>query len=244
MNNPSEQLYVKSPLSARIALIDDDADLLEGIAHTLAPLGTCTKFFSGEAFLLKINEQPNAFDAAVLDWGLPNMQGIDVIRQLRQSHAMPVVFLTSRDSETDIVAALNAGADDFVVKPYAPAMLQARVRAALRRVPQTPHAIAMASMPSTVKANHITCEFTINGQRSEALTEKEFKLAVILFNNLGKPVSRDAIFAHVWGDEVDTNTRTLDTHISRIRTRLNLRPENQWRLSPVYSFGYRLDHLI
>src|SRR5262249_54754068 len=152
-----------------------------------------------------------------------------------------VIFVTSRSHETDIASMLNQGADDYVVKPVAANVLLARVRSLLRR--------AYHRDPIGTKLTYEEFEFdqrakhvTVRG-KPVTLTHKEFNLAFLLFQHLDRPVSRQHILDVIWKQSVDIPSRTMDTHMSLLRAKLGLRPENGYRLTPIYGYGYRLSRL-
>jgi DNA-binding response OmpR family regulator len=154
---------------------------------------------------------------------------------------VPVLFLTARDAEHDVIEALEAGADDFLVKPARLGELQARLRALARRLTRR--------TPIADSFEHDRFRFDLKLQQAWSdgsavdLTQKEFLLAILLLRNLGKPLSRGHIREIVWGRDSEVPSRTMDTHVSRVRTKLRLRPESGYLLAPVYSYGYRLEHL-
>jgi DNA-binding response OmpR family regulator len=186
----------------------------------------------------------------MLDWGLPGMSGLMAVKELRAKGVRtPVLFLTSRDSEKDVVAALSAGADDYLVKPFRAGELAARVRNLLRRVGLSAAANGLAIEEDAPNAtsfgvviNRSNSSIQMPNQEPVALTQREFELANYFFERLNQPLARDDIMHAVWRHADTAASRTLDTHISKIRVKLNLRPELGWRLTPVYSYGYRLDY--
>jgi DNA-binding response OmpR family regulator len=148
-------------------------------------------------------------------------------------------MLSSRSAEEDIVAGLSAGADDYVVKPVAPAVLLARVNALARRAYPPPPPDGIETFGDYLfDMRNETVELV--GQQI-MLTAKEFALALLLFRNIHRPLSRAYIFEALWGGNPDLSTRTLDAHISNVRTKLNLRPGNGYKLVPIYAYGYRLE---
>jgi DNA-binding response OmpR family regulator len=226
----------------RIALIDDDIALSTNIASSLSRSGwTCRTHADGRSFLATMHRE--SYDAYVVDWGLPDMSGLDVLRaiRLRVPTNVPVLFLTARDAEHDVIEALEAGADDFLVKPARLGELQARLRALARRLTRR--------TPIADSFEHDRFRFDLKLQEAWSdgsavdLTQKEFLLAILLLRNLGKPLSRGHIREIVWGRDSEVPSRTMDTHVSRVRTKLKLRPESGYLLAPVYSYGYRLEHL-
>ena len=227
----------------RIALIDDDAALSSSITSALARNGwACRSHADGRSFVSTLHRE--SYDAYIVDWGLPDMSGLDVLRAIRTRVpvTVPVLFLTARDAEQDVIEALEAGADDFVVKPARIGELQARLRALWRRNARFP------DTPDTYEYDRF--RFDLKLQRAWVdgaavdLTQKEFLLALLLLRNLGKPLSRGHIREVVWGRDSEIPSRTMDTHVSRVRTKLGLRPERHYLLAPVYSYGYRLEHLL
>jgi DNA-binding response OmpR family regulator len=223
----------------RVAVLDDDRAQTELVAGILARAGFQADVFNAGRQLLA-RMRTDTFDMLIVDWNMPSMSGIEVLRAVRQGNhaAMPVLMITSRADEADVVEGLGAGADDYLVKPVSEPVLLARVQAALRR----------AGLNNPVKQYDFgthrfegaTDTVTMNAAPVK-LTSKEYALALLLFENAGRPLSRSYLLEAVWGASPEAETRTLDAHVSRIRTKLNLRPAGGWRLAPVYSFGYRLE---
>ncbi len=226
----------------RIAIIDDDTTLAASVTSALSGNGwACRAHADGRSFIATMHRE--SYDAYIVDWSLPDMSGLDVLRAIRARVPMtvPVLFLTAHDGEQDVLQALEAGADDFIVKPPRIGELQARLRAMWRRHSRIPDA------PDTYEYDRFRFDLKlqrawVEGQPVD-LTQKEFRLAVLLLRNLGKPLSRGHIREVVWGRDSEIPSRTMDTHVSRVRTKLGLRPERQYLLAPVYSYGYRLEHL-
>jgi DNA-binding response OmpR family regulator len=226
----------------RIAALDDEAPQLESVERLLTAAGhACHAFSSAKALVAALRRE--TFDLLLVDWNLPEMSGIEVIGWVREnlSPAPPILLLTSRSDEADVVAGLNAGADDYVVKPVQPGVLLARVGALLRR--------AYSGRPTDPVETFGDYSFDTRAEavglkgEAVALTAKEYGLALLLFRNTHRALSRAHILEAIWSRNPDLPTRTLDMHISRIRSKLNLRPENGFRLTPVYSYGYRLERL-
>jgi DNA-binding response OmpR family regulator len=223
----------------RIAILEDDAALAEQMAKALEANGHSLRLFrTGTALMTALKR--DTFDLLVLDWNLPDTSGIDVLGWLRENldSAPPVLFVTSRGEEADIVRALNLGADDYVVKPIKVAEFQARVGVLLRR--RFPQLAADVQNFGAIRFEVARQGVFVDGTEV-VTTNKEFSLALLLFQNLNRPLSRAYLLDKIWGMSADLQTRTLDAHISRIRTKLRLRPEAGYRLSPVYSYGYRLE---
>lgn len=226
----------------RIALLEDDQDQATLFLEWLKNAGhSCEHFKSGKQFIRNIKH--DSFDAMILDWMIPDMDGYEVLGWVRQNFEwpIPVVFVTAKDKEDDIVRALEQGADDYVVKPAKQRELLARLAAVVRRVATVDEALNVIEFaPFNVDlSNH---ELRKDGHKIE-VTQKEYELIVFLFRNIGRVLSRAHILESVWGRNPDINTRTVDTHVSRIRTKLGLAPEMGWKLSSIYQHGYRLERL-
>lgn len=223
----------------RIAILEDDPALADQMSHALQGAGHSSQLFrTGGALVTALKR--DTFDMLVLDWNLPDMSGVDVLGWARDhlESVPPILFVTSRGDEADIVRALDLGADDYVVKPIKVAELQARVGALLRR--SFPAQAADFQQFGDIRFDMSRQSVLIGGE-DIVVTNKEFSLALLLFQNLDRPLSRAYLLDKIWGVSPDLQTRTLDAHVSRIRSKLRLRPEAGYRLAPVYSYGYRLE---
>ncbi len=182
-------------------------------------------------------------DLLIMDWPTGDMEAADIMRRAKEKMApdAPAMFLVSGSAEDDIVAGMAAGADDYLVKPLRRGELVARVSALLRR--------AYPSQTGTEQLQFGSYVFETRPGRLLKdgsvidVTQKEFYLALLFFRNIGRPLSRAYIHEAVWVREAAVPSRTMDTHVSRVRNKLSLRPENGFRLVPVYSYGYRLEKL-
>jgi DNA-binding response OmpR family regulator len=224
----------------KIASLEDDLDQARRIHQVLTAAGyTCTSYHQSRDLLAALRTEN--FDLVLLDWHLPDIDGDDVVRWLRANIGprVPVIFLTNRSSEDDLVEGLRAGADDYIVKPLRPLELLARVAALLRR-----SQIAEPANDSFDVANYrvepAARVISLNGA-AVTLAPKEFELALLFFRNQGRLMSRDVLAECVWNREIPATSRTLDTHLSNIRQKLQLRPENGVRLTSSYALGYRLE---
>lgn len=185
----------------------------------------------------------NSFDLLVLHWQKTDAEPEQVMHAVREylPPTLPVLFMTSRSSEDDIIAGLASGANDYIIKPIRRGELIARVQALLRRAYPTQSALEQIHFGNYVFEAR-TGRLTVGGAPVD-VTHKEFDLALLLFRNLGRPLSRAYILESVWARDVDIPSRTMDTHVSRVRSKLRLRPENGYKLAPVYSYGYRLEQM-
>ncbi len=223
----------------RIALLEDDAVQAELVKHWLTEAGMdCAHFATGAAFRKGIRQY--AADLVLLDWMLPDDDGLAVLVWLRQSLGakLPVMFTTTKAEEGSLVHALEKGADDYLIKPLRRSEMLARIRALARRGEADPSA-AIIEVGGIV-INRDKHRVTVNNVAVE-LTEKELELAVYMLRNLGRLLSRQELLENVWRTNPGVVTRTVDTHVSRLRTKLGLTPENGFTLSTVYHKGYRLE---
>lgn len=224
----------------RIALLEDDVDQGRLLQETLKKAGhKCELYHSGRTFVQQVRRESH--DVYVLDWVLPEMSGMDVLNWVRENieFRVPVLFVTSKENEDDVVRALEAGADDYMTKPVKSRELLARLAALARRTATVDESQQVFEFePFTIDRNSRTV--MRDGEPVE-LTQKEYELIVFLFRNLGRVMSRGHILETVWGRNPNINTRTVDTHVSRIRTKLGINPECGWRLSSIYQHGYRLE---
>lgn len=229
----------------RIALLEDEqeqAQYISSLVNDQISLGEhrqCDIFVTGQAFLSAITH--HSYDLLILDWQIPDMDGIQVLKTLRSQFdwPIPVLFVTQRDSEEDVIKALDAGADDYLAKPTRPGELLARIRALLRRVNPEPDKKEVLTFGPFIIDTGLRTIF----RHDEALelTDKDFDLSLFLFRNQGRMLTREMLLERVWGVSSDINTRTVDTHMSRLRRRLGIKPENGFRIKTIYQRGYRLE---
>lgn len=224
----------------RIAALDDDPLQLELIERATQALGhTCRSYATGAALLQGMGQ--HAFDLLIVDWELPDTSGPQVVQAVRQAlgPALPILFATHRHEERDIVQGLESGADDFMVKPIRVGELNARVSSLLRRA--YPHSAASNALEfGRYRFTPDTRTLEIAGVPVE-LRNREYELALYLFQNRGHLLSRDHLREAIWGQSPDMNSRSLDTHVSRVRALLDLRPANGYIISAVYGVGYRFE---
>ncbi len=225
----------------RLGVLEDDPAFRSEIDTIMASAGhACHSFPTSRALTTALRQE--SFDLLLLDWNLPDFSGLQLLSWARVNldPCPPVIMVTCRIDNADIVAALEAGADDYVVKPVDPSVLAARVGALLRRT--YPVAVPVSGKEELWGAvfDHSALTVRISGDEV-TLTTKEFGLALALFRNMHRAMSRTHLLEAVWGRNPDLPTRTLDVHVSRLRARLSLRPERGYRLMPVHSFGYRLE---
>ena len=225
----------------RIAVLEDSAADAESVMACLSNAGHDAYLFEDGRRL--VNELAHeSFDLLVLDWSVPGMDGNQVLKWVRaqaQTQHLPVLFATAHDNELNVVVALTNGADDYLVKPLRCAELLARIESCARRA----YAANAAKEQLVCGDWHLDRRVRTVHYKSVhiELTQKEFDLVFFLFANSGRLLSRGHLLERVWGLMNEIPTRTLDTHISRIRSKCVLFPENGVRLSSVYGYGYRLE---
>ncbi|MEJ2405943.1 MAG: response regulator transcription factor [Candidatus Thiodiazotropha sp.] len=223
----------------RIAYLEDDALQSAVMKEWLEDAGyACRVFNNADTFMRELRHE--TYDLLIMDWELPGMSGMDVLSWIRQEREwdLPIFYITHCDGETDIIEALEKGADDYLAKPVHREVMLARVKALVRRHNGRRDQIRIAGFQLSREFKRLT----LNEEPVE-LTEKEFQLAWMLFSNVGRLLSRDHLLERVWGVGPGLMTRTVDTHISRLRRKLALTPDKGWRLKAVYHQGYRLEFL-
>jgi len=225
----------------RIAILEDEPAQAEMIQMCLETAQHDIHLFStGQSFLQSVMH--DTYDMLIMDWNVPDTNGPEVLQQIRErlDWHIPVLFVTSRISEDDIVYALEQGADDYMTKPVKQKEIIARINALERRSSQKSSTDTTMDLPPYL-FNINNREIKKNNELIE-LTQKEYDVAILLFKNRGRLLSRKYLLERVWGQTADLNTRTVDTHISKIRTKLGINPAEGWRLSSVYQHGYRLEN--
>lgn len=225
----------------RIAALDDDATQLELFTQVMSHMGhSCRTYSTGAALLKDLRRE--TFDLLIVDWELPDTSGPQVIAWVREhiGAELPILFVTNRQEERDIVHGLASGADDYMTKPVRIGELSARVGALLRR--------AYASVARDIQEygryrfEPETRTLLMDGKPVDLKT-REYDLALFLFQNMGRLLSRDHLREVIWGHSADVISRSLDTHISRLRNLLDLRPSNGYMISSIYGIGYRFENV-
>ena len=227
-------------LNSRFAVLDDSPDDQNLVAAILCNVGATVKKF-GHANDLFRALRTESFDALIVDWNMPDITGVEAVERIRRDMLIdvPIILVTSRNEDHEIVAGLHAGADDFITKPASAGILIARLNAVLRR--QSNQLITSGEENFGEYAFDVPNRAVTRHGQVIAITEREFKLALALFRNLGRAVSRDHLMQAVWGHAEGLESRTLDVHTSRVRAKLQLSPANGWRVGTVYGYGYRLE---
>jgi len=223
---------------SKILIVEDQEDLLKGLEINLSKEGyQVLKATRGDTGLnLAIKENP---DLIILDVMLPGMNGLDVCRELRQKGSeVPIIMLTAKSEEIDRVLGLEIGADDYVTKPFSLRELLARIRVCLRRQPPHP-----ASTLGKYRFGRIEIDFEkLRATRQSdplELTPREYDMLQLLIRCRGEVVTRDRMLNEVWGYEVYPTTRTVDTHILKLRQKVEDDPANPQYILTIYGEGYK-----
>lgn len=229
----------------RIAVVDDDSELVVFVRETMLEYGHICEVFGNGAGLLAALRR-DTFDLLLLDWHLPDISGFELLKRVRSSSigATGIIMLTNQSDKSGIAAALRAGADDYIVKPEAASVIAARVEAVLRRAR---HSDSDSDQRFAIFGDYVFDRLTEEiriGEELVSLNSKEFALALLLFENMHRPLSRSYILETLWHANPNLPTRTLDMHVSRIRTKLGLRPENGFRIAAVSGYGYRMERFV
>ncbi len=223
----------------RIAIADDDPELLEQLHSALADTThQCVRFRNGTDLMTSLKRE--TYDVVLVDWNMPGQTGLNIIEWATQTLEKPPAFIliTSRADKSDVVRGLEAGAVDYVVKPESNEVILARIEAANRRM-RPPEADRFTRF-GDYEIDRLLKTIVWKGEPVK-LTNKEVELATLFFDNLNRPLSRAYIFGQVWGGVPDVESRTLDLHVSRVRSKLQLRPQHGFAIQTVFGFGYRMD---
>lgn len=224
----------------KIAFLEDDLAYAETVLEWFSEADyEVDHFVTGLDFLRKFSNAQ--YDLCIFDWALPDMEGPDVMVsiKLRSNKLSPIIFLTGRSSEDDIVRVIESGADDYIVKPAGRQLIIARINALLRRT-QPEYKNETTCDFGSLKIDTKQRQVLLDGEEVK-LTDKELDLAWYFLKNIGVLLSRTHLMQVVWGSSADIETRKVDVHVSHLRTKLKLTPEFGWKLTSIYQQGYRLE---
>ncbi|MFV0495275.1 winged helix-turn-helix domain-containing protein [Mycobacterium sp.] len=224
----------------RVLIVEDEESLADPLAFLLRKEGfEVTVANDGPAALAEFDRA--GADIVLLDLMLPGMSGNDVCKQLRARSSVPVIMVTARDGEIDKVVGLELGADDYVTKPYSARELIARIRAVLRRGGEEEHESGEAVIESgSVRMDVERHVVSVNGEVI-TLPLKEFDLLECLMRNTGRVLTRGQLIDRVWGADYVGDTKTLDVHVKRLRSKIEADPANPAHLVTVRGLGYKLE---
>ena len=222
-----------------IAVVEDDLAFAAELEEFLGAAGYMVSIYdSSQKFLAALRQ--SECDLLIVDWSIPDLSGIEVLEYIRKFHPdMPAIMLTARAENTDIVRGLQAGADDYVSKPVDPDVLAMRIKSLLRR---------SKGEVKNVSENVILGRYLLRpsastiylGDEEIVLPKREFDMAMLFFKNPNRLLSRQYLAAKLWGKVIDYQSRTIDTHVARLRKNLKLDPTCGISLNALYGFGYTL----
>lgn len=226
---------------AKIAFLEDDVHYAAQVIEWLKQADyEVAHFITGMDFLKNFSDAQ--YDLCIFDCSLPDMNGADVMGsiKLRSNKLPPIIFLTGYNKEEeDVVRMIESGADDYLIKPVSRPILLVRINALLRRMSPDLRNDSLSEF-GTLKVDSKQRKVTLDGTDIK-LTDKEFDLAVYFLRNEGALLSRVHLMQVVWGSSAEVETRKVDVHVSHLRTKLKLTPENGWKLTSIYQQGYRLE---
>ena len=223
----------------RILIVEDEASLSEPLAYLLTREGYETQVAAdGNSALAEFDR--SGADLVLLDLMLPGIPGTEVCRELRQRSTVPIIMLTAKDGEVDIVVGLELGADDYVTKPYSTRELLARIRAVLRRRVDDDDIDDSILEAGIVRMDVDRHQVSVDG-REVAMPLKEFELLELLLRNAGRVLTRGQLIDRVWGADYFGDTKTLDVHVKRLRSKIEPDPSNPRMLVTVRGLGYRFE---
>jgi two-component system response regulator RegX3 len=223
----------------RVLVVEDETSYSEALSYVLRKEGFDVAVAETGPDAVAEFERAGA-DIILLDLMLPGLSGTEVCRHIRQTSAVPIIMVSAKDTEVDKVVGLELGADDYVTKPYSPRELVARIRAVLRRgIPEE------LDDGSALEAGRIRMDVerhlvTVDGERIQ-LPLKEFELLEYFLRNVGRVLTRGQLIDRVWGADYVGDTKTLDVHVKRLRSKIEADPANPIVLTTVRGLGYKLD---
>ena len=230
-----------------VLVVEDEPSFAEALTLGLGREGFAVTVASDGADALRRFEEMDP-DLILLDVMLPTMSGIDVCRAIRKTSRVPIIMVSAKGEELDMVVGLEVGADDYVAKPYRLRELVARMRAVLRRAEGTapaavepaPEGPAQPVEVGDVRVDRDRHEVWVRGIK-ESLPLKEFDLLLLLMENAGRVLPRETLIDRVWGADYVGDTKTLDVHIKRLRTRIETDPKNPTRIVTIRGLGYKFE---
>jgi two-component system response regulator RegX3 len=221
----------------RILLIEDEESLGEALEYQLGREGYAVERATNGAEGLARFKTAGA-DLLLLDLMLPGLSGEDICKEIRKSSSVPIIMLTARDTEIDKVVGLEIGADDYITKPFSTRELLARIKAVLRRVTSDGAADGRVLEGGGIRLDPERFEVTVRNEHVH-LPRKEFELLEFLMENPGRVLTRETLIDRIWGADYFGDTRTLDVHIKRLRTKCELDPGSPQHLTTVRGLGYK-----
>ena len=232
-----------SETPARILVVDDEPSITEVVSYNLRKEGYDVQVAAdGVTAVQMVNA--DSFDLIILDVMLPKMDGYEALRHIRANHSVPVLFLSARDTELDKVVGLEIGGDDYLAKPFGVRELLARVKALLRRAVHQEASTSTNEFNEVIEVSGVTLDEGTHLATSASgtiidLTPREFELLATLMRHVGKVLSRDQLLQDAWGWEYLVETKTVDTHVKRLRDKLEAAGIDSALIETVRGYGYR-----
>ena len=226
--------------AANILIIENDADIREGVRILLEGEDyTVTEAPDGVSGLKLVSEDT---DLIILDVMMPGKDGYEVCRTIRQESAVPIILITARGEDYDKIMGLDIGADDYIVKPFSPSEVMARLRAVLRRISRQSVETQSGQIlrVSNMEVNLDEYTFCIDGKKIP-MTKKEIETMWTLASTPGKVFTRDNLLDSLWGYDYYGDSRTVDSHIKRLRAKLDSVPHPDWTIKTIWGVGYKLE---
>lgn len=224
-----------------ILIADDNKQIVSILSEYAKKEGfETTEVSDGDEALRVFGKQK--FDVILLDVMMPKKDGFEVCREIRKSSNVPVIMITARGEDFERIMGLDIGADDYVVKPFSPGEVMARVRAILRRIERTPE---NASVQKLFNFDNLTIcldDFTASiDQQDISLTKKEIELLWVMATNKNRVFTRDHLLDSVWGYDYFGDNRTVDSHIKRLRSKIDEFPHPKWQIKTIWGVGYKFE---
>lgn len=223
----------------RILIVEDEESLSDPLSYLLGKEGFEVEVVA-DGLDAVVQFDRSGADLILLDLMLPGQSGTEVCRQIRQRSNVPVIMLTAKDSEIDKVVGLELGADDYVTKPYSARELVARIRAVLRRQGEPEELISATVQAGPVRMDIERHVVSVNGE-AVSLPLKEFELLEMLLRNSGRVMTRGQLIDRVWGSDYVGDTKTLDVHVKRLRSKIEPDPSSPRYLITVRGLGYKFE---
>ncbi len=224
----------------KILIVEDETSFSEALSFLLGKEGFDVSIAENGRTALELFKS-QTFDLILLDLMIPEVSGIEVCRSIRATSAVPIIMLTAKDSEIDKVVGLELGADDYVTKPYSSRELVARIKAVLRRgVADDSHSEAGIHSVANIRMDIERHQVTVNGVLVP-LPLKEFELLEFLMRNAGRVMTRAQLIDRVWGGDYYGDTKTLDVHIKRLRSKIEVDPANPLLIQTIRGLGYKFE---
>jgi DNA-binding response OmpR family regulator len=224
-----------------ILIADDNKQIVSILSEYAKKEGfETTEVSDGDEALKVIGKQK--FDIILLDVMMPKKDGFEVCREIRRSSNVPVIMITARGEDFERIMGLDIGADDYIVKPFSPGEVMARVRAILRRIERTPENASVQKMFNFDNLTICLDDFTVSIEQQDIpLTKKEIELLWVMATNKNRVFSRDHLLDSVWGYDYFGDNRTVDSHIKRLRAKIDELPHPKWQIKTIWGVGYKFE---